>query len=152
MIVDVRLAPLKQIKPRAFALRFLFGGLCTAIAGLVAQHFGPGIGGLFLAFPAIFPSGASLIEKHEAARKHQAGMKGKVRGRTLAGVDAAGAAVGCVGLMAFAAIVWKALPGHRSGSVIIAATACWFVVSLALWLLRKSRLFRSGMREHSAPR
>ena len=137
MIVHARLAPLRQIKPHEFALRFLFGGLCTMIAGLIAHHFGPRIGGLFLAFPAIFPAGASLIEKHEAARKQQAGMKGWVRGRVLAGVDAAGTALACVGLVAFAAVVWKALPAHGSSLVIAMATVAWFLVSIVLWRARE---------------
>lgn len=111
------------------------------IAGLIAHYFGPRIGGLFLAFPAIFPSGASLIEKHEAERKQEAGMKGQARARMLAGVDAVGTALACLGLAAFAAIVWEALPAHESAAVVAAATVCWFVVSLALWLLRKSRVF-----------
>ncbi len=66
MIVSAKLAALKGIKFHEFALRFLFGGFCTVAAGIVARRFGPEIGGLFLAFPAIFPAGASLIEKHEA--------------------------------------------------------------------------------------
>jgi len=45
-----------------YAIRFLFGGLITAVAGIVAKQFGPGIGGLFLAFPAIFPASA-IAEK-----------------------------------------------------------------------------------------
>ena len=39
---------------------FFFGGLITAVAGVIAQRFGPIIGGLFLAFPAIFPASATF--------------------------------------------------------------------------------------------
>src|SRR5215472_6661893 len=102
MIIQARVGRLRQTKLRELALRFGFGGLCTLAAGLIAKRFGPAAGGLFLAFPAIFPSGASLIEKHEEKRKEKAGMHGEQRGRQLAGVDAAGAAMGCVGLAAFA--------------------------------------------------
>lgn len=35
----------------------------TALAGVIAKHYGPVIGGLFFAFPAIFPASATLIEK-----------------------------------------------------------------------------------------
>ena len=35
----------------------------SAIAGMIAKRYGAEIGGLFLAFPAIFPASASLIEK-----------------------------------------------------------------------------------------
>src|SRR3984957_16087318 len=63
--VQLNLPSLKETKPHEYAVRFLFGGLCTVLAGLIAERFGPGIGGLFLAFPAIFPAGTSLIESHE---------------------------------------------------------------------------------------
>jgi hypothetical protein len=152
MIVEARLASFKNIKPHEFAMRFLFGGLCTMFAGLIASHFGPRIGGLFLAFPAIFPASASLIESHEIAHKQQAGFDGKARGRVAAGVDAAGAAIGCIGLIAFAAIVWKALPRSSPYAVIAAATAAWLALSIVLWLLRKSRLLRRRPQPHPAPR
>lgn len=32
---------LKETKPREYAVRFLFGGLSTIVAGLVANHYGP---------------------------------------------------------------------------------------------------------------
>ena len=44
--------------------------------GIIAKKFGPGMGGLFLAFPAIFPARATLVEKHEKEKKQQAGMEG----------------------------------------------------------------------------
>jgi hypothetical protein len=142
MIVEGRLAHLKGIKPHEWALRFVFGGLCTAAAGLIASHWGPAVGGLFLAFPAIFPAGASLIEQHEIEHKRRAGMDGAARGRAVAGVDAAGTALGAAGLVAFAAVVWKALPNHNAWLAIGTATAAWLAISVALWLLRKGRLLR----------
>jgi hypothetical protein len=39
----------------AYAIRFVIGGLITTATGLVARKFGPVVGGLFLAYPAIFP-------------------------------------------------------------------------------------------------
>jgi hypothetical protein len=151
MIVEASLAPLRKIKMHEYATRFLFGGICTMTAGIIATHFGPRIGGLFLAFPAIFPAGASLIEQHEIAHKEEAGFNGQSRGRRMAGVDAAGAGLGCVGLAAFAAVVWKALPAHGPSAVIASATICWFVLSVLLWLLRKSRLLRRKATRGSAP-
>jgi hypothetical protein len=56
--------------------RFVFGGLITVATGIIAKKFGPGMGGLFLAFPAIFPASATLVEKHEKEEKQQAGMEG----------------------------------------------------------------------------
>jgi len=142
MIVEGRLAHLKGIQPHEWALRFVFGGLCTMAAGLIATRWGPAVGGLFLAFPAIFPAGASLIERHEIEHKRRAGMDGTARGRAVAGVDASGAALGAIGLAAFAAVVWKTLPKHGGWLAIGAATATWLAFSAALWLLRKSRLLR----------
>jgi xanthine/uracil/vitamin C permease (AzgA family) len=141
-MIDARLQALKGIKPHEYALRFLFGGLCTVAAGLIAKRYGAGIGGLFLAFPAIFPAGASLIEKHEREHKEKAGLEAGVRGRQAAGLDAAGASLGCLGLITFAYLVWKGLPGHRAWVVISLGAAGWFCTAFAAWLLRKSRLLR----------
>jgi hypothetical protein len=60
---------------------------------------------LFLAFPAIFSAGASLIESHERRKKREIGKVGTNRGRMAAGSDAAGAAIGYVGLALFGWIV-----------------------------------------------
>src|SRR5258705_113842 len=81
MRIRLNLAALKQIKWHEYLTRFLLGGAITVITGLVAKHFGPVIGGLFLAFPAIFPSGATLIEKNEREKKHRAGISHTMRGR-----------------------------------------------------------------------
>jgi hypothetical protein len=53
MRIKVDFSTLGQTKWRDYAVRFLFGGLITVIAGIIAKKFGPGIGGLFLAFPAM---------------------------------------------------------------------------------------------------
>ena len=118
-------------------VRFVFGGLITAIAGLIAQKYGAGVGGLFLAFPAIFPAGATLIEKHETEKKQEHGLHGTERGREAASVDAAGAAMGTIGLLVFALLVWRFLPSHTHWLVLAAATLVWLVVSVFVWQLRK---------------
>ena len=69
MQIKVDFSSLGQTKWHDYAVRCLFGGLITAVAGIIAKKFGPGIGGLFLAFPAIFPASATLIEKHEGKKK-----------------------------------------------------------------------------------
>ena len=68
MRIQVDLSTLGQTKWHDYAVRFLFGGLITALAGIIAKKFGPGIGGLFLAFPAIFPASATLIDHLTQAR------------------------------------------------------------------------------------
>jgi len=48
-------------------------------------------------------------------------------------VDSAGAAMGSGGLLVFALIVWKLLPG-RSGSMVLAgATLAWVIVAMSIW-------------------
>ncbi|HEV2646735.1 MAG TPA: hypothetical protein VGU46_10250 [Acidobacteriaceae bacterium] len=139
MRVEGKLSHLKGVKWHEWAVRFVFGGACTVAAGLIAKHWGPVVGGLFLAFPAIFPAGASLIEQHEIEHKKRIGVDGTARGRAAASVDAAGASLACFGLVGFALVVWKGLPGHNAVCVIAGATAVWMAVSVALWVVRKSR-------------
>jgi hypothetical protein len=69
MQIKVDTSGLGQTKWYEYAVRFVAGGPVTATAGIIAKKFGPGVGGLFLAFPAIFPASATLIEKHEKQRK-----------------------------------------------------------------------------------
>src|ERR1700758_5299243 len=90
-----------------YAVRFVFGGLITAVAGVISMKYGPNIGGLFLAFPAIFPAGATLIEKHEKEKKEDAGMNGTRRAAQAVSADAAGASIGTIGLLVFGLLVWK---------------------------------------------
>jgi hypothetical protein len=142
MIVQAKLGALKGIAPREWALRFLFGGVVCVLAGLISKRFGPEIGGLFLAFPAIFPAGASLVEAHEKKHKARAGIDGANRGRTVAGIDAAGTTLGCVGLAGFALTCWICLPQFPTPVVLALASFVWCVLSLSFWLLRKSRVFR----------
>jgi hypothetical protein len=142
VIVEAKFAALKDTRPRDYAIRFLFGGLCTVAAGVIAKRFGPGVGGLFLAFPAIFPAGASLIEKHEKEKKQKAGFEGTARGRTAAGIDSLGASLGCIGLAGFAVALWLGLPRYNVMIVIVAATFVWLVISVGLWVLRKNRTLR----------
>src|SRR6202034_3482773 len=109
MIIGGQPGSLKGTKLREHALRFAFGGACTVLAGLIAQRYGPGGGGLFLAFRAIFPAGAGVIVKHEEEKKREIGSNGTRRGRIVAGIDAKGAALGALALAVFALVVWRGL-------------------------------------------
>jgi hypothetical protein len=71
MQIQVDPSSFRQTKWHEYAVRFLLGGLITAAAGIIAKKFGSTLGGLFLAFPAIFPAGATLIEKHEVQKKER---------------------------------------------------------------------------------
>lgn len=136
----------KQTRLREYLLRFVIGGAITVIAGLIAKRFGPAVGGLFLAFPAIFPASVTLVEKHEEEKKAKAGVHGHRRGLEAAAVNAAGATLGSVGLLAFAAAT-AALIRRHPGLALGAATAAWIVGAALAWLcwkrIHKSRLLRS---------
>ena len=133
MKVHADFSALRRTKWYEYAIRFLFGGIITAITGLIAKKFGPQVGGIFLAFPAIFPATATLLEKHEKQKKEQKGLNGTKRGRLAAGVDAAGAAMGTGGLLVFALIVWKLLPGNPGSMVLAGATLAWVIVAISIW-------------------
>jgi hypothetical protein len=137
MRIDANFSSLKQSNFREHVVRFVLGGAVTVAAGLIARRWGPVIGGLFLAFPAIFPAGATLIEQHEAKRKREIGRDGRSRGRLAAALDALGAALGAVGLAAFALVLWRFLPGHNSWGALGLAVAAWTGVSGLLWILWK---------------
>jgi Protein of unknown function (DUF3147) len=135
MIVHVRFSAIKGIRPHEWAVRFVFGGSVCVIAGLIAEKYGPTVGGLFLAFPAIFPAGASLIEAHEKMHKQRIGANGTVRGRLLAALDALGATLGCAGLVAFAVVFWLWLPRSPELLVFCLATLAWLTAAVGAWLL-----------------
>jgi hypothetical protein len=146
MRVQFDLSVLGQAKWYEYAVRFLFGGLITAIAGMIAHKFGPGVGGLLLAFPAILPAGATLIEKHEKQKKQTAGFDGTERGRKAASVDAAGAAMGSIGLFVFALLVWHFISRNDTWAVLRDATLVWLTVSVLVWKIRKARVMKGKAR------
>jgi hypothetical protein len=137
MKINVSLSGLRRSSWREMTLRFGLGGLITALAGVVANEFGPVVGGFFLAFPSIFPASVTLVEQHEAEKKHQQGMDGTCLARQAAGVDAAGAALGTFGLMAFAAVVWTMATDYPPWIVLGAGSVAWMGVASSAWLIRK---------------
>lgn len=137
MRIEIDLSVFGMTKWYEYALRFLFGGLITAVAGIVAKEFGPAIGGLFLAFPAILPASATLIEKHEREKKESHGLEGTKRGRSAASIDAAGSSIGCIGLLIFALLVWQFIARGHPAVVLAGSTLAWLTVSVLLWQVRK---------------
>jgi len=133
MRVHFDLSALRKTRWYEYAVRFLFGGAVTIATGLVAQHFGPVVGGLFLAFPAIFPASVTLVAKHEREKKQKAGMDGTARAKKAAALDARGATIGTFGLACFAILVWKLLPIWNWMAVLSLAILSWLVVSISIW-------------------
>jgi hypothetical protein len=109
----------------------------TVLAGLVADRFGPVIGGLFLAFPGIFPAGVSLVEKHKTLREKAEGKVGTWSARGQASVEATGASIGTLGLMGFAGVLWQGLPRLNFLPVLLIAAGTWIVVSWLFWWTRE---------------
>jgi len=134
MRASLNLSALYKTRWYEYAVRFFFGGTVTVIAGLVAKKYGPILGGLFLAFPAIFPASATLIEKHEKQKKERAGMHAGHRGQDAAALDAVGAAMGSIGLIAFAILVWFSLTRFPTIAVLAASAMAWLVVSVCIWI------------------
>jgi hypothetical protein len=144
--IKVDSAALKSTKWHEFVFRFFMGGAITALAGLAAKRFGPEIGGLFLAFPAIIPATATLIKKREQQKKERAGHEGAERGRAAAAVDVAGAAMGGLGLVTFALVVWWRMREWKTATALVLGTLAWFLVALSVWQLRE--MFCRRMRAH----
>ena len=147
MKITLNAGGLGQSKWYEYLFRFAFGGAVTALAGVIAKRFGPEIGGLFLAFPAILPASATLIEKHENQKKERAGEEGAERGNMAAGVDSVGASMGAVGLTVFALIVWLRLPESGMAMVLTTATLAWFITSVSVWKCREMFLRRLRKRK-----
>jgi len=137
MLIKIDWAALKKTKGSEYFVRFVLGGAITVVTGLVAKHYGPAVGGLFLAFPAIFPASATLVEQHERDKKRRAGIMHTLRGKLSAGLDARGAVLGAIALIAFAAVIWKALPIARAPFVLSIALAIWFALATLLWRVRR---------------
>ena len=138
MRITADLSAVARTRWYEYLLRFIFGGTMTALAGLIAKKYGPVIGGLFLAFPAIFPASATLIEKHEKQKKQQSGGHGLVRGRQAAALDAAGAALGSLGLITFAFLGWQLFSEIPTWAALSSATVAWLGVSILAWKLWQS--------------
>jgi hypothetical protein len=139
MTIKFDLSALSKTHWYEFGIRFFFGGAITVIAGLLAKEFGPVFGGLFLAFPAIFPASATLVEKHEREKKRKAGIPEDSRGHQAAALDACGAAMGSIGLACFALAVWKLLVPWGAVPALSSAFSIWLVVSILIWRTAKRR-------------
>jgi hypothetical protein len=137
MVVKFQLSALRQTKWYEVIPRIIFGGLATVATGMIAKSYGPVVGGLFLAFPAIFPASATLVEKHEKEKKQRAHIDGVNRARRAVALETRGTAMGSIGLGAFAIVVWQFLSGRPAWLVLTAATLTWLITSLLIWELRR---------------
>jgi TRAP-type C4-dicarboxylate transport system permease large subunit len=127
---------LKEGRWYEYLVRFALGGAATVFTGLISSRYGVSIGGLFLALPAIFCASATMIEKHEIRRKRKVGLDGRRRGEKAAALDAAGAALGALGMLAFA-IMFSLTVESSVPAAFTCASLTWLVVSVAAWCVRR---------------
>jgi hypothetical protein len=138
MIVRLQLSVLRQSRWYEVVLRILFGGIATVLTGLIAKSSGPVVAGLFLAFPAIFPATATLVEKHTKERRRKAGLDGSLRAADVVAIEARGATLGSVGMIIFAAVMWLGLPHLPPVLGFAMAGFAWLAVSVIVWQLRRT--------------
>ncbi|MET4519553.1 DUF3147 family protein [Bradyrhizobium sp. I1.7.5] len=148
--IEISPSSLREGRWYEYVVRFVLGGAATVFTGLVSGWYGASIGGLFLALPAIFCASATLIEKHEIRRKREAGLVGERRGQEAAALDAAGAALGAVGMLAFAAVFWWIVERSVAGAF-AAASLAWLVVSITCWFARRKLRAVHRPRRNSDP-
>lgn len=137
MIVKADWRGVKQTNFHEYAIRFVFGGAITVIAGLIGDHWGPAIAGLFLAFPAVFPASVTLVERHERERKTKKGMAGDRRGITTAADYAMGTAIGSLGLLGFAGLSWSCIEQLPFELDLMFGTLLWAIIAGGAWIIVK---------------
>jgi hypothetical protein len=138
MMVRFKFSALRDVHWYEFAIRFVLGGAMTVIAGAIASEYGAAAGGLFLAFPAIFPASVTLVEKHTRQRKEEKGLPGARRGKEAAALDARGAALGGLGMIGFAGAIFILIE-HSVVLALVAATTLWASISVLAWKWRGRR-------------
>ncbi len=109
------------VPSRELLYRFLAGALTSIVSGVLTLLFGPRVGGIFLAFPAILAASLTLIAQEEDSAD--------------AREDARGAVVGGAALAIFA-LVAALMLGHVAGALALAAaTGAWLVAALGGYAL-----------------
>jgi uncharacterized membrane protein (GlpM family) len=119
--VRTQLEKVGDVRLRDLGVRFAFGALTSAVAGALSIVVDPIVGGVLLAFPAILAASLTLIAEEED--------------RSEAREDARGAAVGALGLAAFAAIGVLAFTKIAWPLALAAASGGWLVVAIGLYVL-----------------
>lgn len=136
MPISISPSSLREGRWYEYVIRFALGGTATVFTGFISSRYGASVGGLFLALPAIFCASATLIESHEIRRKREAGLAGERRGREAAALDAAGAVLGALGMLAFAFVFWL-LVEHSVSGAFAAASLAWLCTAVAAWFVRR---------------
>lgn len=118
--VQLDLSEIAGHRLKDYAIRFCFGAGISLGAALIGMKFGTTLGGVFLAFPAILPASLTLIERK--------------KGKHVAAIDAEGAILGGIALVAFALVAratlgtWTVVPG------VGISAAVWLIIAVGLYL------------------
>jgi uncharacterized membrane protein (GlpM family) len=135
MKVAIDLAPLRQARWSGHLVRFLIGGAVTVATGVIAEKAGAVVGGLFLAFPAIFPVGLATIEK---LHNQQAGPAARGhRARRAAIAESVGAIFASFGLIGFALSSWLLLRVSSLATALSGAVVAWILVAVSAWVTNR---------------
>lgn len=121
----VRMTPgdLTEPRPKDWLIRFAFGAGVSAIAAIVAKIFGPQIGGLFLAFPAILLASLTLVAKDDGPKQARS--------------EARGATLGALGLIAFAVVGTVTMHHWPAWAALVAASAAWGLIAFGGYLIAR---------------
>lgn len=116
---SIQPSKLRDVGARPIAIRFAAGAATSVIAGILTLAFGPHVGGVMLAFPAILAASLTLIAEEDD--------------REEARQDARGSVAGAAALGGFA-IIGTVLFGDLPGGVVLAiAGVTWLLVAIALY-------------------
>ena len=110
-----------RAKPGALFVRFGAGAATSVVAGILALVFGPRIGGIPLAFPAVLVASLTLIEEQEDSEEAREDSRGAMAGA---------AAMAVFGVTC--AVLFEVLPG---GIVLVLAALAWMLVAGGLYRL-----------------
>jgi hypothetical protein len=117
--IGVELGRLREVSLRDLGIRFAAGAATSLGAALIGTFVGSRPSGPFLAFPAIYMAGLTLIERKE--------------GEEEATATARGAVVGALALAAFAIVV-DFLTGRIAWPLaLLAGLGVWFAVAFGVY-------------------
>lgn len=120
------LGSLREIRPRALALRFAFGAAVSVVAGLVGIAAGQRAGGVMLAAPAVLPATLTIIERQE--------------GRGPAVTEVQGAVLGAVALIGFAVVAAASTARLPLAAALPGALAAWAAAAIGGYLAQAAVL------------
>ena len=118
---SLHMGNLRDVRRRDLAFRFLAGALTSLVAGVLTILFGPRVGGVMLAFPAILAASLTLIEEQEDSHE--------------AREDARGAIMGGLALAVFAAVCALAFTRWDGAVVLAVATVAWVLTAVLGYFL-----------------